>query len=389
MCQKMSLPPRPARKYPPRSASAPDEEEEEEDSKDELLKKLIDCFEKIKELENELEFKTFKNDAHQLTISKLRQLMDVKDIFQDQLLQRLSVENNYAYNFENYYVNRHYTDISSHGRTIPDSFFMVPEGFSVHVVAPIGQCTQFLDSKKLFHDMKKGVHPRESDHLQGNVYYSGEVIFDVNLSFSDHKVGKTTFMNMGVFPYFARPIWIRYKQLLHWFEHRGEDGKSCKQLVEKIKETGNEDLDDVFAVEECMDDWLKNQGDLRYVLPSYRRNSAAREDTKLSLLLTRMSLYLKNPKNSGKFSKKIILDCCLGFEPEDTTGSKTARLVTQLEEFKENPEVIERLKRRGRATGEQSSTSLPCCFKWDQFMEALRNPPLRASSSIHKNCVRI
>ena len=106
-----------------------------------------------------------------------------------------------------------------------------------------------------------------------------------------------------------------------------------------------------------MHSWLKHQGDIRWILPIYRRSD--KDETKLSTLLYGINLYLKgNAQHKKHIPQKIILDACLSFQPKDTYGSKTAKLVTQLQEFKENPAVVDGLSQ---------------VFDWSTFINGLRD----------------
>ena len=326
-----------------------------------LLQELIDAFkiikelsEKITDLESGVATKEFMAEQRLLTIKKikisLRDAIREKDMWERMYTKQIKA---HRVNLEDYYVNTQYTDISAHGSTITDRFFKIPEGMTVFVVSPLGKCTTFGDTVELYNHVKMGKPLISSDQVRGGIYQGGEVMFDVSLTFSDIKEEKNIFMHNGIFPFFAKPIWIDYSQLTYWFEARGED--DCKELFDAFEEKGPDDLDEVIVAEECMHSWLQHMGDLRWVLPIYRRSD--KDQTKLSTLLYGIDKYLKG-KNKKHIPKKIILDCCLPFRPDDTDGATTAKLVTQLEEFKEHQDVV---------------AKLPLAFDWLTFMKGLRD----------------
>ena len=381
--------PRSRRQEPPpipRRQEPPPIPQRLQDKYDRKLRELIECLEEKKNLTERIDFlekkvssTTFMAERRLESIKNLKQTLEnLKQVIaqKDELLglqNTFNARQNTSYVLENYYVNPKYTNISAHGEIIPDKYFKVPEGFEIIVLSPVGSCTTFGSSKDFFTDVKMGMSPRDSPIVRGGVFDEGMVMFDVSLSFSDIKENKDKFMIMGVFPYLARPIFLKYSQLNYWFEHRGDD--VCKKLFDKISDTGPKDIDDLIDAELCMESWQKNQNDIRYYINYYVRHAAARESTSLSLLLKRMDMYLKSAANveNHTFPTKIVLDCCLGFKPADTDGSKSAQVIAHLEEFKDHNDIVEKL---------------PCCFTYDKFVSVLQ-PPLQTSSSIHRHYKRI
>jgi len=352
-------PPLPKREKPPPLPKREDTDEEER-----LLQQLIDALttikklsEKITHLEYDVTLKEFMVDQRSLTINKiktsLRDTIQEKEMWERLYNKQIMRPDVNRVNLVDYYVNTQYTDIRAHGSTITDRFFKIPEGMTVFVVSPLGKCTTFGNATKLYNHVKMGKSLVESDQVRGGIYRSGEVMFDASLTFSDIKEKKNTFMHLGIFPFVAKPIWIDYSQLTYWFEAKGEN--DCKQLFDGFEEKGPDDLDEVIEGEECMHSWLEHVGDLRWVLPIYRRSD--KDQTKLSTLLYGIDKYLKKYIKKH-IPKKIILDCCLPFIPNDTDGTTTAKLVTQLEEFKEHQDVV---------------ANLPRAFDWSNFMIKLRD----------------
>lgn len=337
------------------------------------MQKLVECYQKINKLQEELlelegqkMTEEFKAQQRLITIKSLKEKIESSERLIEsyrKLIETMEKNRTESQKLENYYVNPHLTDISAHGTTIPDAFFKVPDGITIYALAPIGKCTTFGDSDIFFEHIKKGNLPSTSEVIRGGIYKSGDVMFDVDLEFTDIKKDKNSFMHMGVFPYFAKPLYISYQQIKYWFDHREDE--YCSDIVDKLKDSGPKDEDDIEEVEDCVKKFVLNQGDVRPLLRNIRRE----DDLKLSQLIYYIWRYIKTDKGKRKhIPPTIVLDACLSFTPSDESGAKTAKLVTQLEEFKENPDVVNKLG---------------LTFEWPDFMTQLRQP-LTRSSSIHR-----
>jgi len=314
----------------------------------EAMTELTNCYkqihalqEKIIELEGEKMTEAFKAERRLDSIkANKRQMETYRNIInsKEELIRIMDKSYTESQKLENYYVNAHLTDISSHGSLIPDTFFKVPENMVIYALSPIGQCTTFGDSNKFFEHIRMGNPASTSEIIRGGIYRGGDVMFDVDLTFSDMEIGSNGFMNMGVFPYFAKPLYLEYKKLSYWFKNNGDYG--CKKLFDKVSNDGPTDLDEVKDAEDCMKSWVDNQGDVRQFL----QNITNKDSVKLSKLIYYIWRYIETDKGKrNHIPPTIVLDTCLSFQPNDSGGRKTAKLVSQLEEFKENHRIVKEM----------------------------------------------